>query len=177
MYISMDEKSMMSLDEILTEFKQIFDSIMEKFSNISLKKQYSVDALVNRYSEDKKFLKKLDNINDLMKEISDKLEALHDFENEFHNFLSIQNMVGYIIKDIEKYFKYSSFVNELTSSFCELIHTKIMLLKSNEYEKYNEIYKSFDDVLFKNEEFFYLNIYQHSHQYDDLIDEITNILW
>ena len=52
-----------------------------------------------------------------------------------------------------------------------------MLLKSNEYEKYNEIYKSFDDVLFKNEEFFYLNIYQHSHQYDDLIDEITNILW
>ncbi len=52
-----------------------------------------------------------------------------------------------------------------------------MFLKNDEYEKYNEIYKSFDENLFKHEEFFYLNIYPHTHQYDDLIDEITNILW
>lgn len=168
MYINMDEKSMMNLDEIITEFKQIFDSIIEKFSNSYLKKQYSVDE---------EFLKKLDDINDLMNDISNKLEALNCFEKEFHNFLSIQNMIGYIIKDTEKYFKHSSFVKKLASLFCELIHTKIMLLKNDEYEKYNEIYKSFDENLFKHEEFFYLNIYQHTHQYDDLIDEITNILW
>jgi len=105
------------------------------------------------------------------------LESLKNFENEFHNFLSIQNMIGYITCSIEKYAAYSDFVNELTSSFCDLINTKIRMIEYNEYENYEKIYNAFDDYLYGHEEFFYLNIYEPTHQYDELIREVNNLLW
>lgn len=177
MYIDMDEKSILNLDNVIWEFKKLLDSFIEKFSNSNLKNHYSTETLVNKYFSDEEFLKKLGVINGLMDDISNKLEALDYFENEFHNFLSIQNMIRYIMGNIEKYILFSSFIKRLTSSFCELINTKIKLIKNGEYEKYNGIYKSFDDYLFNQEEFFYLNIYEPTHQYDDLIREVNNILW
>lgn len=177
MHINMDEKSKMNLDNIIAELKKLLDSFIEKFSNLNLKKQYSIETLVKKYSSDEEFLKKLDNINYLMNDISDKLEELDCFENEFHNFLSIQNMISYITMDIEKYILFSYFVKELTSSFYELINTKIRLIENKQFKNYNEIYKSFNDNLFNHEEFFYLNIYEPTHQYDNLIREVNNILW
>ena len=177
MYLNMDEKSIIDIDKVIEELKKLLDSFIEKFSNLTMKKQDSIEILVKKYAADEKFLKKLDCINDLMDDIADKLEVLDSFENEFHNFLSIQNMISYITGDVEKYIRYSTFVKELTSSFCELINTKIDLIKNNNYEDYNQIYKSFDDDLYAHEEFFYLKIYEPSHQYDDLIREVNNILW
>ena len=173
----MDEKSMMNFDKITTDLKKLLDSFKEKLSNLNFKKQHSFLYLVKKYSDDEEFIKKLASINNLMNDIADKLEVLDSFENEFHNFLSIQNMIRYITGDIGRYFCHLTFVRELTSSFYDLINTKIRLIENNEYESYNEIYKTFDDYLFKQEEFFYLNIFEPTHKYDDLIDEITKILW
>ena len=177
MYMDMDEKNVIDIEMVISELKKLLDNFIEKFSNLNMKKHDSIEALAKKYSEDEEFLKKLDAINSLMRDISDKLEVLRCFEKEFNNFLSIQNMIGYITRDIKRYILYSTFVKELTSSFYELITAKIALIRRGEYEKYDEIYKSFDDNLFKHEEFFYLRIYEYTHQYDDLIREVNNILW
>lgn len=173
----MGEKSMIDFDRVTEELKKLLDIFKEKFSNLNFKKQQSFESLVKKYSDDDEFIRKLASINNLMNDIADKLEVLDSFENEFHNFLSIQNMIRYIAGDVGRYIHYSAFVNELTSSFCELINTKISMVKNNEYESYNKIYKSFDDELFNQEEFFYVNIYEPTHKYDDLIREVNNILW
>ena len=177
MYSNMSNNSIIDSDKAINDLKELLDKFIEKFSNLKIKKEDSVENLVKKYSADEEFQKKLKIINCLMNDISDKLEALDSFENEFHNFLSIQNMIRYITRNIEKYISYSTFVKELTSSFCELINAKIRLTKNEEFEKYDRIYKSFDDYLFKHEEFFYLTIYESSHKYDDLIRKVNNILW
>ena len=167
MYIDMNDNSMKNFDRVMNELKRLLDIFIGKFSGLRLEKLES----------DEDLQMKLDNINNLMGDIADKLESLKNFENEFYNFLSIQNMIGYITCSIEKYAAYSDFVNELTSSFCDLINTKIRMIEYNEYENYEKIYKAFDDYLYGHEEFFYLNIYEPTHQYDELIREVNNLLW
>lgn len=96
---------------------------------------------------------KLKRIKKLTEDIADKLECLELFENEFVRFLSIQDMIEYIIGDIERFVLYSSFVNDLTSLFCNLINEKIKLFKCNALKSYDEIYDEFNNELFKKEEF------------------------
>lgn len=176
MYVNVNKK-LIDINNIVNDLKEKVKRISDKFPSVKLKKQVTMDNLVIKYTNDKDFQKMLDNIKVLLDDICEKLELLESFKKEFHNFLSIQSMMAFIIEDAKRYISYFYFVKELTVSFCELITTKISLIKDNDFEKYDAIYRKFDENLFKQEEFFYLNICDYSGRYDKLIDEVTNILW
>ena len=96
-------------------------------------------------------------------------------EKEFYDFLNMQHMSEYILKDIECFMNYSMFIDELIIEFKDLIHKKIQMAFEKEEINYKEEYDQFEDFLFEREEYFYLNIYQAHGEYNDLIVEITNI--
>ena len=173
----MDRKYIIDVNCIVNDLKNLLGNIVNTFSNIHFKNEKAINNLVKNYSNDNEFLEKLNNIKMLTNEICDKLEALNFFKREFYAFLSIQNMVCYVVEDIMMFILHSSFIMELISSFYRLINIKINLMKKDGLDKYEKSYKEFDDYLLEKEEFFYLKIYKCTHQFDDLIVEVTNILW
>ena len=57
-----------------------------------------------------------------------------DFKyDEYYNFSSIKNMITYIARDVEKYFKYSTFIITLLTDFNNL-------LDRQNNPDYNDIY-------------------------------------
>ena len=90
--------------------------------------------------------------------------------DEYYNFSSIKNMVTYIVSDVEKYLKYSSFIMILLTDFNNLLDGQIN-------PNYENIYKKFDIELYKQEDIFYTEIFEYTYEHDDLIDKVTNILW
>ena len=169
-------KALTDIDQTVIDLKELLENVSGKFKNYIFK-EHSIDDLVKRFSNDDAFSVKLKRIKKLTEDIADKLECLELFENEFVRFLSIQDMIEYIIGDIERFVLYSSFVNDLTSLFCNLINEKIKLFKCNALKSYDEIYDEFNNELFKKEEFFNLNIYVSDNQNDELIMKVNNILW
>ncbi|MBQ6100113.1 MAG: hypothetical protein IJL02_09695 [Methanobrevibacter sp.] len=176
MYVNMNDKNILEISRFVQDLKNILDYIGEKFHNIHFKKENSLDNLVSLYSENQEFLDKLGLINELMNNISNKLEGLDYFQDEFYFFLPICSMISYIINDIRKYILFSSFVRNLSLLFCDLITTKISQIKSSSLNEYEEDFNLFKRNFFNQKEFFYSNIYECSHQYDDLIVEVANIL-
>ena len=172
----MNEKLIFDISNIVNDLKKLLDGFIERFSNIERKGE-SINKVVKKFTNDNEFLKKLDFINTLSDNLLDKLEALNDFKEEYNAFLSIKNMLNYIIEDIKRYILFCSFVNDLISSFYNIIEIKINLIKNGNREDYENFFKIFDEKLFNQEEFFYLNIYRNTHQHDDLIAEVTNVLW
>lgn len=177
MYINISNKSVLDLNNLLTDLKELLERFSLKFQQYISSGDESMNHLVKRYSNNNKFLEKLNIIKKLSEDLADKLEGLDLFEMEFNRFLSIQNMINYIIDDIGKYILYSSFLYEIISSFCNLIDIKINFINKNDFEDYSKYYNQFDEFLFKQEEFFYLNIYENTHQYDELIKEVNNMFW
>lgn len=177
MYINMNDNQIIDIGIIVKDLKELLDNVKERFSNVSLKKENAIDNIVKKYSQNNDFLNKLEIIKSLSDKLLDKLEPLKDFHEEFIAFLSIQNMIEYIIGDIRKYILFSSFIHELISSFYKIINIKIDSMKNTKIHNYEKFFKSYEEKLFKQEEFFYLNIYENTHKYDDLIADVTNILW
>ena len=105
-----------------------------------------------------------------------RLEVLKEFQEEYLACLSLQNMVEYVVGDIRRYILFSSFIKDLISSFYNTLTTKIDLMKKGRINDYNNVLSDYNLTLYNQEEFFYLNIYENSHEHDDLIKEITNIL-
>ena len=50
-------------------------------------------------------------------------------------------------------------------------------MKKGRIDDYNKVLSDYNITLYKQEEFFYLNIYEKTSEHDDLIKEVTNILW
>ena len=85
-------------------------------------------------------------------------------------------MVEYVVGDIRRYILFSSFIKDIISSFYNLINNKIDLMKKRRIDDYNKVLSDYNLTLYKQEEFFYLYIYENTHEHDDLIKEVTNIL-
>lgn len=176
MYSNIYSNEVLDINNIIHELNELLDNIYNRFFNYKSSKENSMDALVKKYSNDSQFLKSLVTIKNLSDKLADKLELLDSYKYEFYSFLSIKNMICYIIDDIECYLSYSSFASDLISLFNDLIDDKVKCMKNNS-GNYDEIFSHFKERLNEFEEFFYLNIYKCTYEYDDLIDEVTNILW
>ena len=176
MYENMDGKYISDVNCIVNDLKNLTGNIENRFSNFQFKDENVSDNFLST-SNDKELYEELNNIKKLTDEICDKLEGLNSFTKEFHAFLSIQNMVGYIVEDLGRFILHSSFILELISSFYRLISIKRNIMKKDDLDNYEKSYKEFEDYLSEKEEYFYLNIYKCTHQYDDLIVQVTNILW
>ena len=177
MYVHREYKQIIDLGSIVRNLKELLDSVVERFTNIQFKKENSLDNIVEKYSTNKELLEKLDDIVNLIDELVDRLDVLNDFQEEYLACLSLQNMVKYVVGDIRKYILFSSFIKDSISSFYNLITSKIDLMKKGRIDDYNKVLSDYNITLYKQEEFFYLNIYEKTSEHDDLIKEVTNILW
>ena len=81
-------------------------------------------------------------------------------------------MVNYLVEHIRLFLINIAFINNLFNEFFKLIHRK--LLANDNYEDY---YCNFIKFLEKQKDFFYMEIYEYDGDYENLIIEITNILW
>ena len=155
------------INDFLDIIKKFYNSVKNKFTKND---EMTSDEFINKYSEDKEFLKHLNYIKVSLNEISDIMEQIDFKYDEYYNFLSIKKMIIYIVNDFEKYFKYYNFMVNLLKNFNDLI------IKENQLEDYMEEYKHFDDFLYKQEDFFYTEIFGSDTKYNDSIDKVTNIL-
>lgn len=112
-------------------------------------------------------------IKNSMSEISDILESIESLSDEYYNFLAIRRMIEYIIDDSMLFHLHSGFIEMLFSDFSNLIHQKLNV-NSNRYPEY---YGKFLSNLENHKDFFYANIFEFSHEYDDLIVDVTRVLW
>lgn len=148
----------------------IYQKIREIFSNFKLQSDVPIEKVIQIYSNDNNLLKEISVIEDSLSEIADILAQMGN--KEFSYFLSIRHMIGYILKDVKLFIIYMPFVDNLLINFFNFIHSK--LIGNNDYEGNDEI---FVDFLEKQKDYFYDNIFEYSGEYEDLIIEVTNILW
>lgn len=175
MYVGMNDRNIIDLNTIVNDLKSLLDSIYDNFSSIRLIKETSLDDLVTIYSNDKEFLNKLNLIIKLSDDIAETLEGLNLFQEEFYYYLSIRNMINYILRNIKYYILYSSFVHDLSVLFCNLINIKISHLRNSTLNHYTNEFELFKKFYYEKKEFFYSNIYICSHEYDELVGEVTRI--
>lgn len=159
----------LSMDDFLTLFKKLYYFIKDKLDRTGYDKELSFDELVEIYSKDKHFLNQLDYIKTLLAEIDELMEDITFPHDEYINFLSIKDMIIYIADDVARFLKYSHFIITLLAAFNEL-------MDSQKESDYDGIYEKFDIFLDNQEDIFYTEIFESSHEYDDLIDRVTNIL-
>ena len=171
MYYNVNNETVNNINDVADNLKKLLNKIIGKLSFNSLQIGSS-EELVELFANDEDFCNDLKSMKTFMEEISLILEPLDIFLYEFYDFLSIRVMCNYIIDNLELYLQHSSFINSLLSSFFNLIHSKINKDKS----QYTEVYDTFEKFLDEKEKIFYLEIYEGTHEYDDLIDEVTNML-
>ena len=148
----------------------MYNFIKDKFHKEELDEELSFEDLVEMYSKDNDFLNKLDFIKTSLDEIDELIEDVNFTYGEYYNFLSIKDMITYITSDVSKFLKHSHFIITLLTSFNDL-------MDSQNCSDYEAIYQEFDKWLYKKEDIFYTVIFESSHEYDELIDKVTNILW
>ena len=170
MYRNMD-KVIIDINKIVSDLKELFDKLIIKLSSNNLKDK-SLEGLVELYSNDKDFCNDLEKMKYSFNEIASILESSDIFSEEYFDFLSIKNMCNYIINDVKLYILHSSFISSILFNFFKLIRSKI----DDKDSCYSDMYLTFEKFLDKQERTFYLKIYEGTHEYDDLIDEVTCIL-
>lgn len=171
MYMDMTNKTILDINSIVTDLKELLDKIIKKLS-LNDEKNESIDDLVEIFSCDEDFCNDLSLMKNNLNEIVLILESSEVFSDEYVDFLSIKCMCDYIIEDIKLYILYSSFINSILFNFFKLIHSKI----HEDNSSYSNMYSNFERFLDEKERFFYLKIYDGSHEYDNLIDDVTRIL-
>lgn len=156
-------------DDFLSLFRKLYNFIKDKFHKKEPDEELSFEELVEMYSKDNDFLNKLDYIKTSLEEIDELMEDVNFTYNEYYNFLSIKDMITYIASDVGKFIKHSQFIITLLTAFNGL-------MDSQDDSDYGAIYQKFDKGLYQKEDIFYTEIFESSHEYDDLIDKVTNIL-
>ena len=155
------------IDDFLDIFKKFYQSVKDKFTK---NEELSLDEFINKYSEDKEFLKDLEFIKSSLNEISEMMEQISFEYDEDYNFASIKRMITYIVDNLEKYYYHSSFIVLLLKNFNDLI------VKERQLDDYKEEYEKFDKFLCEQEDYFYTEIFDSDSKYDDAVDKVTNIL-
>lgn len=157
-------------DDFLSLFRNLYNFINNKFHKKEHDEELSFEELVEMYSKGNDFLNKLDYIKISLEEIDEVMEDVNFAYDEYYNFLSIKDMITYIVGDVAKFLKHSHFIITLLIAFNNLMDSQDEL-------DYENIYQKFDKWLYKKEDIFYTEIFKSSHEYDELIDKVTNILW
>ncbi len=169
MSININANEDLELDDFLSLFKKLYYFIKNKLTKDESTNELSFDELVEMYSNDKDFLSKLKYIKVSLNDIVLSMRNLSFSYDEYYNFMSIKNMIDYIVDDVGRYIKYSFFVLDLLRDF-----NKLMENRNN--SDYDAIYEEFDIRLDEQEDYFYSEIFIGTREYDDLIVKVTNIL-
>lgn len=164
-YVNMDKNQ-----RNFNSLNDIYQKIREIFSNFKLQSDVPIEKVIQIYSNDNNLLKEISVIEDSLSEIANILAQIGN--KELFYFLSIRHMIGYILKDVKLFIIYMPFVDNLLINFFKFIHSK--LIGDNDYEENDEI---FADFLEEQKDYFYDNIFEYTGEYEDLIIEVTNILW
>lgn len=172
-----EKNVLLNIIKMSNKIQEIFDKIFKTIKEMIYKKKKSSVELIEICMKDIKFQNNINSFNQALDKFSKSLEKLELFNDEFVNLLSIRTMIDHITSDIELLIEYSKFVHDLISSFCNIINFKIDCLNDDDLKIYDGEYQKFDKYWSDNEDFFYLKIYSPTHEFDGLIDEVTNILW
>ena len=158
-----------NIENFLSLFRKLYDFIKNKFGNTESDNRMSFEELVEIYSNDNDFLNKLEYIKTSLYDIAVLMRHLTFCHGEYYNFMSIKNMIDYIVDDVGRYIKWSSFVVTLLTDFNNLI-------ENQNASDYTIIYEKFDICLDEHEDYFYTEIFDETHEYDELVIKVTNIL-
>ena len=144
------------INETISFLKEVFNKIKEKFIEIKTDKEQS------------HYEKEAENILKLMNEIEESIEINPLLEEEdLFDFQDLKSMAKYILKDKSLFLEHSSFILDILTIYNKIIFSKLA----------NEETETLVYAFNRKREYFYVHIYEHLGIYDDLIDEITNILW
>ena len=134
--------------EFLDKLDSFHEKLFKSVNKFAENNDMPIDELIDKYSKDVDFLNYLNSIKISLNELSNVMEKI-DFEyDEYYNFKSINKMINYIVSDIEKYFKYYSFMLLILTAFKDFIG------KERESIDYREEYENFDIFLYNQEDFF-----------------------
>ncbi len=152
--------------ETINHLKEIFNRMKEKFIEVKTKQEMS------------KYKKEVKKILNLMEEIEESIDINPLFSDiELFDFMDIKEMTEYILKDPILFEENFNFLLELLKDYTNITILKLERGQGSNEISYEEEYKKFEYALNRKKEFFYTRIYEHLGIYDDLIDEVTNILW
>ena len=158
-------------NNIIDDFLDIFKKFYNSFKHASAKlDEMSFEEFISRYPMDIKFLNYLEYVKSSLNEISDIIEQITFRYDEYYNFSSIKRMITYIINDSEKYFHHHFFIMDLLRNFLDLI------IKERQLEDYLEEYEKYDCLLYKQEDYFYTEIFDYESKYNHAIVKLTNVL-
>lgn len=153
---------------IFDVLKKSINKVKEVIFNLEMKKN-KLDS--SFYNENIKI------INKYMIDISEDLEKMECFDNEYYDFFDIRNMFNYIFSDVNLCKENISFFKETFRRFKDLIFNKIEIESGRNLEvDYVEEYDLFKEFLNKQKSIFFTEIFKSSSEYDELIVEVTNIL-
>lgn len=156
--------------EIDANIKEKLEKILEKITN-NLKLLYNKNS--NNCSNDLiKIIQK-----ELVK-IANILKPLKIFRKEYVEFLKIKTILSYILDNIDSIdFNHTKRIFESICKFNDLIEFKILAMENVGLEKHYDMeLKKFISYLKDLESFFYLDIYESTGEFDDVIIKMSEVL-
>ena len=131
-----------------------------------------IEDLIESKDQFKDYGEKRIKIYNLINKTEDLIHKSAYLDKEFYDFLMLERITRYILEDKELFLKHHNYLLELFKDYYDIIKYRFEY-NSFDYEKE---YERFEYCFNRKTEFFYLEIYERSGIYDDLIDEIVRIL-
>lgn len=151
--------------------------ILEKLQNLFNFIKSGLKSLFNK-KERNDSQKSIESIKKSLFQTSSLLRDLDEFKEEYLLFLKIKKILVYVLENISSIednkiiIIFDSFYD-----FNDLIKAKINFLDGKLLKlEYNHKYESFVLVLRKTSEFFYVNIYESTGRFDDVIIDIGKVI-
>ncbi|MGA2676247.1 MAG: hypothetical protein ACLQG5_00560 [Methanobacterium sp.] len=172
-------------NKILDFFNEFFKDLKDRIITEYNKSQYpSIINTIKLNKEDIAYMYsvKIHQILEYVNEIAIVLKKQPLIDEEFFDFLEIQQIAEYILKN-QDYTKPNvdelKIVLNIFEEFGDLITNKAVLLDvktSENQDKYKKNYSSFDEKFSKYKEQFYLEIYTPSGKHNTTIDNLYAIM-
>ncbi len=158
------------INETINFLQDILNRIKEKF--IEIYESKTEEKELNEFENER------ENILNLMDEISKSLEENPLFENnEYYDFISIYDMIEYLLNDKNLFLKHRTMLEEMITEFNNIISYKLECkLKNIDYSQYKKQYERFNSYIINKEENFYLEIYQDNGTDEELIKKVASRL-
>ena len=167
---------MMNANDSLSDKIEIDMNIKKRLENLLKKISNNLKSLYDRRSAN--YQQKLVIIiqNELIN-IANILKPLEIFRVEYMEFLKIKTMLSYILENINGIdFDHTKLIFESIYNFNDLIKFKIRLMDDGSLDEYYVELKKFISYLKDLESFFYLDVYEGTGEFDDVIIEMSEVL-
>lgn len=167
---------MMNANDSLSDKIEIDMNIKKRLENLLKKISNNLKSLYDRRSAN--YQQKLVIIiqNELIN-IANILKPLEIFRVEYMEFLKIKTMLSYILENINGIdFDHTKLIFESIYNFNDLIKFKISLMDDGSLDEYCVELKKFISYLKDLESFFYLDVYEGTGEFDDVIIEMSEVL-